>query len=261
MKRSLLLVAIVILLYFIAPVSKAQQASTPDDSSLDNGVYSNRFFGFSVRYPKGWVVHGDATKRRLRDISKERAVGTGALPAELAEVMLKSTYQLLTTFQYALGTPNIEVNPSFIVVAENVSHAPAIVDGRDYLLYVRPMMIKQGFESIREEPIQLVLAGYKFFRQDSRMQVGGMTIQQAVIITVINGYALAFILSGKEPQSIDEMANALSTLKFEDVPPLRRGVTTILGVSSSNAASPSSPAKPEPSPGSSQNKSKTRPGP
>jgi hypothetical protein len=255
MKRSLF-VAIVILLYFIAPLSKAQQAPTPDYGSLYNGVYSNSFFGFSVRYPKGWVVHGDATNRHLREFGKERAVGTGALPAELAEVMLKSTYQLLTTFQYALGTPNIEVNPSFIVVAENVSHAPAIVDGRDYLLYVRPLMIKQGFESIREEPIQLVLAGRKFFRQDSRMQVGGMTIQQAIIITVINGYALAFILTGNEQQSIDGMANAVSTLKFDDVPPIRRGVTTVLG-----HESPSSPAKPEPSPSSSHNKSKTRPVP
>jgi hypothetical protein len=118
------------------------------------------------------------------------------------------------------------------------------------------MMIKEGFEPIQEEPIQLVLAGRKFFRQDSHMQVGGMTIQQAIIITVINGYALAFILTGKEQQSIDEMANAVSTLKFDDVPPIRRGVTTILGVDS-----PSSPAKPEPSPSSSQNKSKTRPVP
>lgn len=218
MKRSLSLIAIFILLCFVAPVSNAQQASTPDDGSVADGVYSNRFFGFSVNYPKDWVVHGDATNTRLKEIGKERATSSGALPAAAAEVMLKNTYQLLTAFQYPMGAPHVEVNPAFMVVAENVSHAPGIVNGRDYLLHVRPVMIKTGVVPIQDEPTELVLSGRKFFRQDSRMQINGMSIQQAIVITVIKGYALAFILSGKDQQSIDEMAAAAGTLKFAPSP-------------------------------------------
>lgn len=215
MKRSLFLFTSVILLSF---VGNGQQTSIPDDGSASDGVYKNRFFSFSVTYPKDWVIHGDATNTRLKEIGKERAKSSGAMSEASTDVILKNTYLLLTTFQYHLGTPNVEVNPSFMLVAENVSHAPAIVNGRDYLLYVRPMMIKTGVEPIHDEPVELVLSGRKFFRQDSRMQVNGLWIQQAIIITVIKGYALAFILSGKDQQSINEMAAAVGTLKFVPSP-------------------------------------------
>jgi len=258
MKRSLFLLAIVFALCFVA---NAQQPSTPDDSSIDNGVYNNRFFGFSVTYPKDWVVHGDATNTRLKEIGKERAATTGAMSSASAEVILRNTYQLLTAFQYPLGAAHVEMNPSFMIVAENVSHAPGISDGYDYLVHVRPMMIKTGVIPIQDEPAAVMLSGCKFFRQDSRIQVNGTSVQQAIVMTVINGYALAFILSGKDQQSVDELVEALGTLKF-DTPPIRRGITTVLGTFSSGAApSTSSPQKPKPSPRSPQNKSKTRPRP
>ena len=218
MKRSFFLVSILILFCFSAPVSNGQQASTPDDGGVSNGVYSNKFFGFSVTYPKDWVVHGDATNVRLKELGKERATTTGAMSAASSEVVLKNTYQLLTTFQYPMGAPKVEVNSGFMLVAEKVSHAPGIVNGRDYLFHVRPMMIKTGLVPVLDEPTQLLLSRHKFFRQDSRMQVNGMSVHQTIIITVIKGYALAFILSGKDQLMIDEMAKVVSTLKFVNSP-------------------------------------------
>lgn len=217
MKRYFFLVAIVLLLCFLAPLSNAQEASTPEDGSVENGVYSNRFFGFSVTFPKDWVVHGDATNTRLKEIGKERATSTGAMSAASSEVILRNTYQLLTTFQYPMGAA-VEVNPGFMLVAEKVSHAPAIVTGRDYLLHVRPLMIKTGVVPVNDEPVELMIAGHKFFRQDSRMQAVGVAVEQTIIITVLKGFAIAFILSGKDQQSIDEMLNSVRTLKFATSP-------------------------------------------
>ena len=45
------------------------------------------------------------------------------------------------------------------------------------------------------------------------MQVDGMSFQQAMIISILKGYALAFILTGKDQQTI-EMVKAVGTLKF-----------------------------------------------
>jgi len=217
MKRSFSFVSILFLFCFSAAVSNGQQASTPDHGGVSNGVYSNKFFGFSVTYPKDWVVHGDATNVRLKELGKERATTTGAMSAASSEVVLKNTYQLLTVFQYPMGA-SVEVNPSFMLLAEKVNHAPGIVNGRDYLLHVRPMMIKSGVVPVQDEPTELLLSGHKFFRQDSRMLVNGMSIQQAIIITVTNGYGLAFILSGQDQQTIDALASAVATLKFVPSP-------------------------------------------
>jgi len=212
MKHSLFLIAILLLLGVVAPVSHAQQTSTPDDGDVVNGVYTNRFFGLSVTYPKDWVVHGEATNTRLKEIGKG-ATSSGAMSAASTEVILKNTYQLLTAFQYPMGAV-VEVNPSFMLIAERVNHAPGIVNGRDYLLYVRPMMIKTGVIPVNDEPSSLLLGGHKFFRQNSRMQVNGMSLEQSIVITVIKGFAIAFILSGKDQPSIDEMFKAAGTLRF-----------------------------------------------
>ena len=158
------------------------------------------------------MVHGDATNTRLKEIGKERATSTGALSASSSEVMLKNTYQLLTAFQYPMGAA-VEVNPAFMLVAERVGHAPAIVTGRDYLLHVRPLMIKTGVIPINDEPAELMLAGRKFFRQDSRMEAMGVTMQQTIMITVTKGFALAFILSGKDQSSIDQSVQGVKTLR------------------------------------------------
>jgi hypothetical protein len=223
MKRSLFLVAIVLLLCLVA---NGQQAATPDDGDVKDGVYSNRYFHFSVAYPAGWVVHGDATNTRLKEGGKERATGQAGLSGASAEVILKNTYQLLTTFQYPLGTPEVELNSGFMIVAENVSHAPGIVSGRDYVITTRPLMLKLGAQPVQDEPVALVLSGRKFFRQDYVTEVNGLSLRQVTIITIVKGFALGFILTGKDQKFVDETAKALVTLKFTD-PPLASPKPTV----------------------------------
>lgn len=205
---------VVFFLCIASPVLNAQ-VSSPDDGEVNQGVYTNRYFGFSLSYPKDWVVHGEATNTRLRELGKERATSSGALSAASTEVMLRNTYQLLTTFQYPMGAA-IEVNPSFMVVAEKVDHAPGIVTGRDYLLHVRALMIKTGVTPINDQPLELTLAGRKFYRQDSRMEVSGVSLTQSIIITVTKGFALAIIVSAKDQVSLDEVNKTVATLKFAE---------------------------------------------
>lgn len=216
MKRSFFSFATVLLFCLVA---NGQQTSTPDDGSVKDGVYHNNYFHFSIAYPADWVVHGDATNTRLKEFGKERATGPGGLSAAASEVILKNTYQLLTTFQYPLGTPEVEVNSAFMIVAENVSHAPGIASGRDYILSTRPLMLKLGAPPVGEA-VEMVLSGRKFFRQDYLAQAGGLSIHQATIISIVKGFALGFILSGKDQKVIDEAAKALDSLKFTD-PPLK----------------------------------------
>ena len=39
---------------------------------VKDGVYINPGFGFSLKYPKDWVVHGDATNERIKQLGKEK---------------------------------------------------------------------------------------------------------------------------------------------------------------------------------------------
>ena len=231
MKRFPLAILIILLL-----CCYANAQSELDRSTVRDGVYTNFAFGFTFKYPKDWVVHGEATNERIRQIGKERIVESGALPKATAEVAVSNTYQLLTVFHYPVGTPGITFNPGILVIAEKVDFAPGITNGKDYLLNLRAILRKTGTQVLLKEPMEYHFGGSQFFRDDYAVNVNGVTVVEAFFSTVTNGYALGFIFMGENQKSVDEMAKAMETL--EQMPPIRKGVTI--------SGPPTQPSAPKP---------------
>ena len=186
MKRLPLTISIIFLLCFCA---NAQSELAQD------GVYTNHAFAFTFKYPKDWVVHGEATNERIREIGKEKIAESGASKASV-EVAVKNTYQLLTVFRHPVGTPGIAINPAILVMAEKVAHAPGITNGKDYLLNLRALLSKVGHQALLKEPMEYHFAGTQFFRDNHAAETNGVRVVQAHFATVTNGYALVFIFMG-----------------------------------------------------------------
>lgn len=221
MKRIPLTLSIILLLccYANAQVDHAGVAS--------DGVYINYDFGFSYKFPKDWVVHGDATKERIREIGKEKAVESGVSRASI-EVALKNTYQLLTVFRHPVGTPGLTFNPAILVIAEKVSHAPGIKNGKDYLLNGRAQILKAGTHQVLlKEPREYNFAGAQFFRDDYAAEINGKHVVQTYFVHVTKGYALVFMFMGEDQKSVAEIAKTMET--FDTTPVVRRDVTTVIG--------------------------------
>ena len=222
MKRASLTIPIILLLCFCAYAQ-----SQPDRGVVHDGVYTSADFGFTFKYPKDWVVHGEATNERIREIGKEKIAESGTSRASV-EVALNNTYQLLTVFRYPLGTPGITFNPAVLVIAERVSHAPGIITGKDYLLNVRTILTKTGYQPQFKEPVEYHFAGTQFFRDNYAVEINGLHMVQAHFATVKNGYALIFAFMGADETSVDEMAKSMETFDVT-LPSVRRGVTTVIG--------------------------------
>ena len=222
MKRVPLTISIILLFCFYA---NAQ--SVVDRGIIHDGMYINPGLGFSFKYPKDWVVHGEATNERIREIIKEKIIESGTSSRASADVAVKNTYQLLTVFRHPLGTPGIVFNPGILVMAERVAYAPGIINGKDYLLNVRALMLKAGSQVLLKEPMEYRFAGSQFFRDNYGVEANGVHIIQAYFANVANGYALVFIFTGEDQKSVDEMTKSMET--FQLTPPVRKGVTTIIG--------------------------------
>ena len=231
MKRIPLTISIILLVCFYA---NAQ--SRVDSGITQDGLYINPALEFSYRYPKDWVVHGAATNERIRELGKERITESGAVSKSSAEVALNNTYSLLTVFRHPLGTPGITFNPAILVIAERVDHAPGVTNGKDYLLNVRAILLKAGHQALLKEPTEHRFGGAQFFRDDYNVVANNVPMVQVYFAKIVNGYALAFIFTGQDQKSVDEMAQSMET--FAVSPPVRRGVTTIL--------EPPPPPKPRP---------------
>lgn len=218
MKRLSHTISLLLLLCFCAFAQ-----STADRGVARDGLYTNQSLGFSFKYPKDWVVHGEETKQRLKEIGKEKITKSGGLSEAATEVSLNNTHNLLTLFRYAVGTPGITFNPGIIVIAERVGHAPGITNGKDYLLNARMILQRSGGQVPVEEPKEYSFGGSQFFRDNYTTEVHGVTVVQSHFVLVTKGYALAFIFMGPDQKSVDEMATAMET--FALAPPIRRGVT------------------------------------
>lgn len=222
MKRVPLTISIILLL-----CCYANAQSEVDRGVVHNGMYINPGFGFTFKYPKDWVVHGEATNERIRELGKEKVAESGTSKASV-EVAMKNTYQLLTVFRHPVGTPGLAFNPAILVIAEKVSHAPGIINGKDYLLNVRALMLKAGSHQVLlKEPMEYRFAGSQFFRDDYAVEANGVHMVQAYFAKVAKGYALVFIFMGEDQRSLDEMTKTMETL--DTTLPVRRGVTTVIG--------------------------------
>jgi len=219
MTRVPLTILIILLLCFYA---NAQ--SEIDRGTTQDGLYTNPALGFSFQYPKNWVVHGEATNERIKELGKEKLTRAGAVSEPSLEVALKTTYQLLTVFRHPVGTPGITFNPGILIMAEKVSHAPGITNGSDYLLNLRALLVKAGSQAMLKEPMEYNFAGWQFFRDDYATEINGLRVVQANFATVKSGYAIVFIFMGQDQTSVDELTKAMET--FALAPPVRKGVTT-----------------------------------
>ncbi len=221
MKRVALTIPVILLL-----CSYANAQSEIDLGGVRDGTYINRSFDFTFTYPKDWVVHGEATNERIRELGKEKIAESGGPSKASVEVAMKHTYYLLTVFRHPIGTPGITFNPAILVMAEKVSHAPGIRNGKDYLLNVRVGLTRAGQQVLLKEPMEYRFAGLQFFRDNYAVETNGVHINQSHFVTLKNGYALVFIFLGPDEASLDEMTKAMDTLA---VSPVRRGVTTVTG--------------------------------
>ena len=200
MKHSPLASAILLLLCF----SVHAQSALPDDGQVKNGVYLNSFFSFGFTYPKDWVVHDEAINERIRERAKAEAKSRELSPLK--------AYLLFTVSRHPRGTPGITLNPTVLVIAENIAPVPRNYSGKDYLMEVRPLKQKEGAQPLLNEPVEFRVNGFQFFRDDYRREVNGVSLRNAIFVTIKKGYALAFSFTGEDQKSVDEMAQAMNTI-------------------------------------------------
>ena len=94
---------------------------------LENDVYVNEFFGFSLPIPENWSVQNRDQLEMIKSAGEE-LMGDSKEVKYAQKESAKNTYYLLTIFKYELGTP-VDFNPSIIIIGENVSHSPGIKSG------------------------------------------------------------------------------------------------------------------------------------
>jgi hypothetical protein len=171
-------------------------ASDPDDGSVSDDTYTNRFFALQYTFPENL------------DVQDQSSFMEGQLDQS------GRTFILLAAWG---TTPDEKGREGVVLVADALSpQYGALGDGADYLHKVTgPLLQKQGYE-FTAVATPVGLAGAQFFRADFHKDG---EVYQSQLVTLRRGYALVFTLTGPTPESITRLFASLGTLKLAPAPP------------------------------------------
>ncbi|MEM9218583.1 MAG: hypothetical protein AAGD25_30105 [Cyanobacteria bacterium P01_F01_bin.150] len=186
---------------------------TPDAGSISADSYHNEYFGFTISFPEGWAIASQEAQDQVMDLGTDVLAANNPELAEAATASLASTYQLLMISEQPLGSPDVTFNPSLMVMAENVTAAPHIITGADYLRELQTSLAQSGLPYRSIGNIYAVeLDGRTFYRSD---YVLGDAIKQSYLATVDQGYTIGMILSGL-PQQFEVLDGIVNSTSFDN---------------------------------------------
>ncbi len=187
-----------------------------DYGLLNDGIYENDFFNFSIEVPQGWKVQDDKQMKELVEVGKEVISDNKSKLRKIVDASMVNTAYLLTAFKHEVGA-KIAFNPSFMVLAENTRLDPRIKKGDQYLSNAKILM-QQGqipYE-FDEKGIQRInVGGKEFYFMDTEMTVSGQKINQRFYSRVEKGFSLGLIISFNDEEQKKELEAVIAKAKFK----------------------------------------------
>ncbi|HUG89990.1 MAG TPA: hypothetical protein VML55_04095, partial [Planctomycetaceae bacterium] len=136
----------------VAGCSKPKPAEEIGLGSLAGKTYSHEYFNFRLAFPDDWYIMSEAEQKELMEAGK-RAASSGNTGMEAALKAAETrTLSLVSAFEHPPGTP-VPSNPTIIIMADRVAHAPGIKSGADYLTHMQTGL-RQSAIPVQLQPIE-----------------------------------------------------------------------------------------------------------
>jgi hypothetical protein len=209
--------SVVFLLFLTLTVFAADEPKI-DFGRIDHLTYTHDYFGFHLTIPESWQVQDSESRERLMKLGKEVIVGKNENMKAMYDASEINTLNLLTIFRYPLGAA-VDFNPSFVCVAEKVSHLPGIKRGSDYLFHARKLLEAGQLKyKIDDQMYSEKIGGVDFDYLNAQLDLPKIALTQKYYATIRNGYALCFVISFHTEEAAKELNGILQTVKFDSAP-------------------------------------------
>jgi hypothetical protein len=187
-----------------------------DYGGVENNAYTNSFFNFSMNLPTDWVVQ---SKERVEDITRkgrEMVAGKDKNLENAIKAAEVNTAQLLMLYQHEVGAA-VDYNPSLVLVAENVGHAPGIKTGADYLFHARKLLenAQIQYNYIDKEFEQVIINGKEFYLMNAHVNYMGYDIKQQYYSTLHKGFCFNVIISYVNEDQQSELEHSVGSMEFQ----------------------------------------------
>jgi hypothetical protein len=163
------------------------RSSLPDPGTINDGVYRNSSFGFSYKFPFGWVD-------RTADMQDDSAVAS-------------KSRVLLAIFERPPEASSDTINSAVIIAAEPL--LAGIKSANEYFASLSELSTAKGFHA-EEEPHEFLVGATRLVRGDFSKARGALTVRQTSLVMLQKGYAVSFTFIGGSPDEANELIEKLS---------------------------------------------------
>ncbi|HKV38901.1 MAG TPA: hypothetical protein VJX67_06785 [Blastocatellia bacterium] len=185
-----------------------------ESGTLEGSTYVNQSLGLTVSIPRTWLVQDSEAQNRLTQRGKNALSGRGKdFDNELAESEA-NTVILLTLRKYPEGAAS-DINPMFMIAAENLDTHAGINTGNDYLAEMKNTMEKGGVKLPLAGAASETFGGVVFDSVAGAVSTGKLTVNEKMFATVRKGYAVAAVAVYADPVDWDTIKGVLRSMEFK----------------------------------------------
>ena len=213
MKISVVNILICLALSLLVSCSK-EMPKTIDLGTVEDGIYSNKYFDFSLDLSDGWQVQENQTMKLAQSMGKKIISGDDKNLEAALDLSTLTTVNLLLATKHPFGT-QVAFNPNIAAVAEKIDPLSGQLSGREYLTGARKIMEMSKIETAFDDEISSVnLGGVDFDVMTVEMNYQNRSLTQKYYAAIMREYALAFIISYTTDEELRSLEELLGTMKF-----------------------------------------------
>jgi len=186
-----------------------------DYGRVQDNKYVNSFFDFEMKVPADWVVQTQEQMENITKVGKEIAAGDDQRMKAILKASDVNTANLLGVYQYEYGAA-VDFNPNIMLIAENISHAPGIKTGGDYLFQSRRLLMQSQFryDHLDEKFEREQINGTDFYKMNASINHMGIEVRQTYYSAIVKGFSFNVIISYANDDQRKSLINLINSMTF-----------------------------------------------
>jgi tetratricopeptide (TPR) repeat protein len=197
------------------PATDSGLGPKPEDGSISGNIYTNKFFGFTYEFPKGWGVLSSDAARSTVEIGG-LLVSTGDPTEEdIKKAAGIQAHPLLYVMEGRVENQPLPMK-TVMVIALDIQSGP----GTTAESYIKAMAqrAKQTGAAIAMEtsgsPEERLIGGRSFWKGNFIVRTATGTGYGSQCVRAEKGYLLVFFLAGPDLASLGEVEKSLDSMHF-----------------------------------------------
>jgi tetratricopeptide (TPR) repeat protein len=187
----------------------------PEDGSVLENMYANKFFGFTYQFPKGWaVLSSDATRATLATGMALMSTGD-PIEVDVKKAAARMGHPLLYVSDG--GSGNQAISMQTVMVSALDSRPTPGLTPRSYLQSsaqrVNQTRVQMEFSEIPEE---VTVGGRSFWKNTFAVQTSAGTRYGSQFAAADKGYLLLFTFGSLDLASLSEIEKSLESIHFQE---------------------------------------------